>query len=181
MKKFILFLSVCTLVLSLSNCKNNSNKSTADSKTVAVDNMATVINIPDANFKAYLVENFDQNKDGEISLSEALAVEHINCSGKDIASVDGLEHFTNIVSIDCSNNKMIDLDVRYNKKINKLDCKENDKPFTLYVGFSTPIMSPNARKPSPGSPEDLSVALDGIDKSKCSHDNGIMIQISYDY
>lgn len=67
------------------------------------------IAIPDANFKAALlnyVPAIDTNTDGEIQLSEAVLVIHLNISHKDIASLSGLENFTNLVTLDCSFNQL---------------------------------------------------------------------------
>ena len=41
--------------------------------------IAQNIDIPDTNFKKYLVENFDIDKDGEISRKEALIVTSLDC------------------------------------------------------------------------------------------------------
>jgi len=56
-------------------------------------------NIPveDANFKAYLVANFDRDGDGEISYAEAAAIQHIFISTEEIASVQGIEYMPNLL------------------------------------------------------------------------------------
>ena len=180
MKKIILSLCVFSVVLIFSNCTNNSNKvATVNSKTVAIDSLAA-IKIPDTNFKAYLVENFDKNNDGEISLLEALAIEYIDCSNKDIASLEGMEKFANLTSLDCRNNKIEYIDLCDNKKINKVACEDNKESLSLNVGFSTPIMNPNARKPaSGGAPQDLSVAFNTVDTRKCTFDDGTAIIVHF--
>ncbi len=57
-------------------------------------------NIPveDANFKAYLVENFDGNGDGEISYEEAGSVDKIdlNYNWEAIKTLNGIEYFENL-------------------------------------------------------------------------------------
>ncbi|MDR0796860.1 MAG: hypothetical protein LBE79_12570, partial [Tannerella sp.] len=60
------------------------------------------IPIPDANFKAYLVANFDTNGDGEISQAEAAQVKVIECTDKPLSSLEGIEHFTALEELDCS-------------------------------------------------------------------------------
>jgi len=58
------------------------------------------VDIPDANFKACLVENHDTNGDGEISFAEAEAVTGaVSCYGIDFHSVIGIEAFINISSL----------------------------------------------------------------------------------
>ncbi|MFB0973601.1 MAG: Ig domain-containing protein, partial [Bacteroidales bacterium] len=68
------------------------------------------INIPDANFKKYLVRNFDSNGDGEISETEASKVESISCISKDISSLAGIEYFTSLKYLNCSGNHLTGLD-----------------------------------------------------------------------
>lgn len=91
---------------------------------------AQIINIPDANFKAVLLFSntnnavaknstgtnikIDTNSDGEIQLSEALNVFQLNVttnSMADITSMVGIEHFTNLTYLNCSNNAITSLDV----------------------------------------------------------------------
>ena len=59
--------------------------------------------IPDANFKAYCVENFDTNGDGEISEEEARRVTVISfysdSNHRNIKSLKGIEHFKNLVQL----------------------------------------------------------------------------------
>ena len=85
----------------------------------------TIIDIPDANFKAYLVENFDTDKDGEISFQETEAVTEINCRGKNISSLEGIEYFTTLTTLDCSHNQLTSLDVSKNNTLTKLSCIDN--------------------------------------------------------
>lgn len=56
----------------------------------------------DANFKAYCVENFDTNNDGELSYSEAAKVKAIGLNSEDIVSLGGIEFFSNLESLNCS-------------------------------------------------------------------------------
>ena len=46
-----------------------------------------VINFPDKVFKKYLIDTFDKDGDGEISLTEALTITQVLCSQKGIKSV----------------------------------------------------------------------------------------------
>ena len=95
------------------------------------------IPIPDANFKAYCVANFDSGGDGEISYSEALEVTVINVNTDNIESLKGIEFFTNILSLTCSgssiwdsyrfdyNGKLSSLDITKNTALTKLNCSGN--------------------------------------------------------
>ncbi len=59
---------------------------------------AQVVNIPDANFKAALVDDLsiNTNGDGEIQVSEALATTNINVRDSHITDLSGIEAFTNL-------------------------------------------------------------------------------------
>lgn len=68
---------------------------------------AQIVNIPDANFKAYLVSNplINTNGDSEIQLSEANNFTgEINCNNRNIANIIGIESFVKIKKLNCSNN-----------------------------------------------------------------------------
>ena len=57
------------------------------------------VNIPDANFKAYLVGNsyINTNGDSEIQVSEATAFsDTINCSNLNISDLTGIEDFISL-------------------------------------------------------------------------------------
>ena len=154
MKKIILSLSVCSMMLMFSNCKE------------------VQVEIPDANFKAYLLENFDKNNNGEISLSEAEAVKEINCSGREIKDLAGIENFANLESLDCSNNKLGVIEIQHNKKLNKLACKGNNVPFAIYIGMSSPLKNPAIKEPAGTTPsnENMVAITTPLDESKCSYD-----------
>ena len=70
-------------------------------KIYVAEPVLTAIPIADANFKAYLVANFDTNGDGEISSSEAKQVTYINVNTDNIYSLDGIEYFTNLTYLRC--------------------------------------------------------------------------------
>ena len=160
MKKFFLSLSVCSMVLLFSNCSNEKNE---------------IIEIPDANFKAYLLEKFDKNKDGNISTSEANAVKEMNCSGRNIKALDGIEKFKNLKSLDCNNNKLDEVDIRYNKKLEKLICTGNNAPLNIYIGMSSPMMIPNYKKPKNDPPQQSDLIIP-VDETKCIYDhNGLTL------
>ena len=83
------------------------------------------IDIPDANFKAALVAQFDKDGDGEIGKAEAEAVTQISVSGKNIASLEGLKNFSNLVQLDCSYNKLSTIDLSGNPKLITLSIAHN--------------------------------------------------------
>ena len=46
-----------------------------------------IINFPDKVFKKYLIDTFDKDGDGEISLTEALTITKVLCPQKGIKSI----------------------------------------------------------------------------------------------
>jgi len=83
------------------------------------------IEIADAQFKKYLLENFDSNRDGVISDEEALTVTKIDCSSQEIATLKGIANFVNLDTLICANNKLDSIDISGNKKLKHLDCSTN--------------------------------------------------------
>ena len=84
--------------------------------------VSSAIFFADPNFKAYCVENFDADGDGELTPQEALAVTAIDCSGKNIGSLVGIEYFSNLETLDCSGNtSLTTLDVSGNTSLTALN------------------------------------------------------------
>ena len=79
----------------------------------------------DANFKAFCVQSFDKNDDGEISFAEALIVTIIRCGSKSIQSLSGIEYFVNLTELSCYSNQLTSLDVSNNTALEYLFCYSN--------------------------------------------------------
>jgi hypothetical protein len=141
-----------------------------------------IVEISDANFKSYLLENFDKNGDGNISLSEAKKVKEINCSGRDIENLDGIEKFENMESLDCSNNKLDELEIRYNRKLNKLVCNGNNVPLTIYIGMKSPLRNAAVQRPKDNVPPQAgNMTAKPLDDSKVTYDHDkTNIYLSFD-
>lgn len=86
------------------------------------------VNIPDANFKTALVNNFgiNTNQDSEIQLSEALAFSGQMYVGyKSIVDMTGVEAFVNLTILQCNNNNITSLDVSALTNLTMLACGSN--------------------------------------------------------
>ncbi len=86
------------------------------------------VNIPDANFKAYLVGDsaINTNGDREIQVSEASVFnDTIDCSYKNISNLKGIEAFTALTELYCGVNQLTSLDVSQNTALTKLFCGGN--------------------------------------------------------
>jgi len=89
----------------------------------------SIVYIPDANFKAYLVGRTDinTNGDGEIQVSEAEVFSgEINVYKLEVYDLTGIEAFVKLTSLNCTKCKYIShLDVSKNLELKKLDCYAN--------------------------------------------------------
>jgi Leucine-rich repeat (LRR) protein len=83
--------------------------------------------IPDTSFKAALVANtfINTNGDAEIQHSEASSITGIDVSGRAILDLTGIEAFTSINNLDCSNNNITNLDLSANTNLTILICSAN--------------------------------------------------------
>ena len=83
--------------------------------------------IKDANFKAALlaIVGIDVNKNGKISPAEAQAVTGFSVAGKEIASLEGIEAFTNLESLDANDNKLTTVDLSKLTHLKKLNLTNN--------------------------------------------------------
>jgi Leucine-rich repeat (LRR) protein len=107
--------------------------------------LAPTVNIPDANFKAYLVGNTAINTDGdaEIQVSEATAFSGaINCSNLSITVLTGIEAFENLIELNCSSNTIGSLDLTQNNSLTIVDCSSNQlNNLTVKNGNNTNVTS----------------------------------------
>ena len=87
------------------------------------------IDISDLALKKYLVDNYDYDGNGEISIAEAENISMVNCSGKGVANLIGLESCTNLVTLDCSNNNITKIELPNLAQLETITC--NDCPIEL--------------------------------------------------
>ena len=111
---------------------------------------AQIVNIPDANFKAKLLQAspsnqiassqtpvynvvnvswsvspynaIDANGDGEIQVSEAQAIKWLNIGSSSISNLTGLEAFTNLKYLNCRINQLTSLNVSSSTSLEHLTC-----------------------------------------------------------
>lgn len=98
-------------------------------KTEAEAEAAQNVNIPDANFKTYLIGNaaINTNGDKEIQVSEANTFDgEIECDGLNITDLTGIDSFTALTGLYCSENSLSSLDLSNNIALTGLGCYENN-------------------------------------------------------
>lgn len=131
------------------------------------------IHIPEANLKAYLLALFDDDEDGEISVAEAENVQNVNCSGRSISSIVGLEdcpnlkylnlNGNNVSVIDLPNLQKLETIVAYGNPITKLNVNNDIALKDLYLqDVNTNALSGNVVTIT-GQAETLELAFAGTE------------------
>ncbi len=123
---------------------------------------AQIINFPDANFKARLLQasttnmvasvleptdagyvssynKIDTNNDGEIQVSEALLIKYLRVSSVNISSVEGVNYFANLKYFNCTTNQITHVDVSGLSKLRLLYCQNNQ-----LIGINLKNNNPNS-------------------------------------
>ena len=128
-KKFLSALLLCCMVLTLLPTAALADGDVAINETY----------FPDENFRGYVKEKFDKNKDDILSAEEIAAVKDLHVEGKPITSIEGIEHFTALESLDCSKTKLPSLDTSHNENLVFLRCNEISTLTTLNVSENTAL------------------------------------------
>ena len=122
---------------------------------------------PDANFRQYVKDEFDKDKNNVLSADEIAAVKDIRPTHRDISSLTGVEHFTNLerlnvqdneklttldlskntalVSLLCSNTNLTSLDTSHNTKLVFLECNNVSTLTSLNVRRNTELKQLSCR------------------------------------
>lgn len=84
------------------------------------------IDIPDVNFKAFLVSKYDLDGNEEIDEDEAARASYkMDCSGLNIQSLEGLEYFTGVTMLYFGNNNVSYFNASLNPGLTVLSCDNN--------------------------------------------------------
>ena len=109
--------------------KDYNQETVGDTASVILINET---NFPDPLFRKYVQENFDMDRDGILSQSEADAVTRIEVNkdkdtpdSEKISSLKGIEYFSELKDLDCRWNQLTRLDLSKNAKLRWLDCQDN--------------------------------------------------------
>jgi Leucine-rich repeat (LRR) protein len=125
------------LVVSFSGCSGKTESSEADrafsgsgaggtdNGLAESDSAINSTNFPDPVFRAYIAAEIDKNHDGVLAPEEIAEVKEIYLAKKGILSLQGIHFFTELETLDCSNNQLTALDISKNSKLVQLQCFEN--------------------------------------------------------
>ena len=97
---------------------------------------------PDEHFREYIKTNFDKVGDGKLTDEEIAGITDITCNERSIKDMTGIELFTNLKSLICSENKLTELDLSQNKSLTDLYCNSN-KLTKLNVNDNTRLVHLN--------------------------------------
>lgn len=83
---------------------------------------------PDAGFRSWLknpAHISGYGADGLLTEEELAEIRAINVAGQNLTSLQGIEVFSALESLDCQNNRLTELDVRQNRELKYLHCAFN--------------------------------------------------------
>lgn len=84
------------------------------------------VNFPDEIFREYVRTEFDTDSDEKLSENERKNATQIYVENKGISSLKGVEYFTELTELHCSDNHITDLDVSHNTSLTYLFCARNE-------------------------------------------------------
>ena len=115
------------------NVRYNNN---GDYSGYIPENAIDATNFPDENFRNYVANSLDADRDGCLSSEEIASMTIMSISSKNIASLTGIEYFTALKELYCDGNQLEALDVSKNTALTRLICSGN-KLSTLNVSDNT--------------------------------------------
>jgi hypothetical protein len=83
-------------------------------------------NFPDANFRAYVASLTNVAEGDTITDDVINSIDFIDCGSNNISSIDGIEYFTALTWLMCSNNGLTTLDVSKFVNLEILECNDNN-------------------------------------------------------
>ena len=164
------------------------SRSNFESFSVAIDSNVNYelkegdIPVPDPVFKAYLVNNYDDNVDGEINFAEALTVTKIQCS--EIVNLDGIEYFSNLdtLSVYPQSHSTLSWIVELDQTLEEA-LEEKPDYLEYYLDhisghLEDTYLDLSNNKKLKYVNIDGALLLEGIDLSKCADLENLMISVS---
>ena len=104
------------------------------------EELPCIVDIPDANFKTFLIDHPDINTNGDtaISCDEAATFNGImNMGNLNISNLNGIEAFTALTELKVNNNNLVSLNLASNAALEKVDIKENASLTSLNIAGLT--------------------------------------------
>ncbi|EJL60335.1 DUF7619 domain-containing protein [Flavobacterium sp. CF136] len=161
MKKiYFLFFGLCFFnvlsaqIVNIPDAKFKAKLLSASSSNRIASNQTPVYNSQTYNSTVSVYNPIDKNGDGEIQVSEASVIKYLDVNSSEIASLKGINYFTNLQFLDCSSNRLNTLDVSGFANLKTLNCSYNQLPslnvsslinLQTLMCFSNQLLSLNVR------------------------------------
>lgn len=115
-KKIIAILLMISIVGTMTEINNRIVKADETDSSEIIENNEN--GIPDKNLYDAVLEQWDTNKDGKLSIAEATIYDTLNLSQKNISSIKGINYFTKLKNLYLDDNNISDISIL--NKIKKL-------------------------------------------------------------
>ena len=113
------------LLLSAALSCSLSSAAFASDNIEIIDTTIDATHFPDSAFRQYVSSVIDTDHSGALSSSEINAVTAMDVSDKGIVSLSGIEYFSQLEHLYCTDNAITRLDVSQNTVLTSLDCSRN--------------------------------------------------------
>lgn len=106
-KKIIAILLMISIVGTMTGINNRIVKADETDSSEIIENNEN--GIPDKNLYDAVLEQWDTNKDGKLSIAEATIYDTLNLSQKNISSIKGINYFTKLKNLYLDDNNISDI------------------------------------------------------------------------
>lgn len=90
------------------------------SMTACSEKESQYVKFADPAFKEFIVKSYVADGSPEITKEYAAEIEYIDCSGRGITDLGGIEYFVNLKTLKCQGNDIYDIDLTANTKLEYL-------------------------------------------------------------
>lgn len=152
MKKRILKIILAVIiimasVISVNVAQAEEGQITEETEEIEEENLIAISTsyFQDEAFVRYIKETIDKDNDGYLSEREISEVTKMDVSKRDIKSLQGIDIFTELITLDCSGNQLLELDVTTLANLRTLICNNNKCNITVNGDncFSLPMKLPD--------------------------------------
>ncbi|MCB2356836.1 Ig-like domain-containing protein [Clostridium estertheticum] len=119
------FTGTLTMVDGIVNTDNVTASATLIVATPIIDKMDITSKFTDENFKSIVYSKIGKAAPSPILESDVKDIKSLDLSGAEVSSSSGLEYFTSLTELNCSNNEIVTLDVSKNTALIALSCWGN--------------------------------------------------------
>lgn len=120
-------MAIAASALFLTGCPMGFDFTEPPHQTTAAHKLADIDDtvFPDPVFREYVLTHIDLNKDGILTSDESHGLKVLEVNGMGIVDLTGVDYFTSLLSLNCSGNSLVKLDVSRLDSLNELNCNNN--------------------------------------------------------